>query len=97
MASDSALSARESSKIRNDVKKLVARIARMDARKIKESASIRDDLGIDSLAAMEILASVEKRLGIVIDEAKAFDIVTVKDLLDLVMGYLKKKKMNSHR
>lgn len=83
--------AKESSKVRDDVKKLVAQIARVDAKKVREGASIRDDLGIDSLAAMEILASIEKRLGIVIDEAKAFDIVTVKDLIDLVVHYVKKK------
>jgi acyl carrier protein len=92
MTPDTTLAVRESSKIKNDVKKLVAQIARMDAGKVKESASIRDDLGIDSLAAMEILASIEKRMGIVIDEAKAFDVVTVEDLLDLVMQCLKKKK-----
>lgn len=82
----------ESSKIRKDVKKLVAQIARMDIKKVKESASIRDDLGIDSLAAMEILASIEKRLGIIIDEAKAFNVVTVGDLIDLITEYIKKKK-----
>jgi len=92
MTPNSALAVRESSKIKSDVRKLVAQIARMDAGKVRESASIRDDLGIDSLAAMEILASIEKRLGIVIDEAKAFDVVTVEDLLDLVTQCLKKKK-----
>ena len=79
-------------KVRQDVKKLVAEIARVNARKIKESANIRDDLGVDSLSAMEILAAIEKRLGIVIDEAKAFDVVTVKDLIDLVTSYLYKKE-----
>ncbi|PIP68071.1 MAG: acyl carrier protein [Candidatus Omnitrophica bacterium CG_4_9_14_0_2_um_filter_42_8] len=92
MTPNSALAVRESSKIKSDVRKLVAQIAKMDAGKVRESASIRDDLGIDSLAAMEILASIEKRLGIVIDEAKAFDVVTVEDLLDLVTQCLKKKK-----
>jgi len=92
MTPDSVLTVRESSKIKGDVKKLVAQIARMDAGKVRESASIREDLGIDSLAAMEILASIEKRLGIVIDEAKTFDVVTVEDLLDLVTQCLKKKK-----
>ncbi len=81
----------KTSGIREDVKRLVAEIARMDAKKVKESADIREDLGIDSLSAMEILAAVEKRLGIVIDEAKAFDIVTVGDLIDLVMFYVKEK------
>jgi acyl carrier protein len=83
------MSGKKTSEIRKDVKKLVAEIARMDLKKIKESDNIRDDLGIDSLAAMEILAVIEKKMGIVIDEAKAFDVVTVKDLIDLVLSYLK--------
>ena len=84
--------AAEALKIRKDIEKLIAEIARMDYRKIKESDKIRDDLGVDSLMAMEILAAIEKKLGISIDEAKVFDVVTVKDLLGLVMQYLKKKK-----
>ena len=82
----------EKSKTRENVKKLIAEIARMDAGKINEGDSIRDDLGVDSLMAMEIMAAIEKRLGIVIDEAKAFNVVTVKDLMSLVMSSLKKKR-----
>lgn len=81
----------KASGIREDVKRLISEIARMDAAKVKEAADIRGDLGIDSLAAMEILAAIEKKLDIVIDEAKAFDVVTVKDLIDLVMFYVKEK------
>jgi acyl carrier protein len=82
----------EKSKTRENVKKLIAKIARMDAGKIDEGDSIRDDLGIDSLMAMEMLAAIEKRLGIAIDEARAFNVVTAKDLIDLVMFYSKKRK-----
>lgn len=82
----------EKSKTRESVKKLIAEIARMDASKIDEGDGIRDDLGIDSLMAMEMLAAIEKRLGISIDEAKAFNVVTAKDLIDLVMFYSKKKR-----
>jgi acyl carrier protein len=78
--------------IRQDIRRLIADIARMDYKKVKENASIRDDLGVDSLAAMEILACIEKKLGIIIDEAKAFDVVTVKDLLNLVIKTLEKKR-----
>jgi len=78
------------SKVRKDVKKLVAQIARMDAKKIREKASIREDLGVDSLSAMEILAAIEKRLSIVIDEAKAFNVVTVGDLIDLVLSCMER-------
>jgi acyl carrier protein len=42
--------------------------------------------------AMEMLAAIEKRLGIAIDEARAFNVVTAKDLIDLVMFYSKKRK-----
>jgi acyl carrier protein len=80
------------SKTRENVKKLIAEIARMDVDKVDEGDSIRDDLGIDSLMAMEMLAAIEKRLGISIDEAKAFNVVTAKDLIDLVMFYSKKRK-----
>lgn len=79
-------------KIREDIKKIVADIARMDVKKVKESQDIRNDLGIDSLAAMEILASIEKKLGIVIDEAKAFNIVTVKDLIDMIFSHIMEKR-----
>jgi acyl carrier protein len=82
----------EKSEIREDIKKLIAEIARMNTGKVKESDNIRDDLGVDSLMAMEILAAIEKRLGISIDEAKAFDVVTVRDMIDLVEFYLRKKK-----
>jgi len=81
------------SKTREDVKKLIAEIARMDADKINEEDIIRDDLGIDSLMAVEMLAAIEKRLGISIDEAKAFNVVTAGDLIDLVMLYSKKRKV----
>jgi len=77
--------------IREDIKKVIANIARIDVKKVRESQDIRSDLGVDSLAAMEILASIEKNLDIVIDEAKAFNVITVKDLIDLVMHYLEKK------
>jgi len=85
----SAATAKAKVKVREDIKKLIGEIARMDHRKIKDGANIRDDLGVDSLAAMEILAVIEKRLGVTIDEAKAFNVITVKDLIDLVMSYLK--------
>lgn len=89
MARDKKLS--KNIDIRKDVKKLVAEIARVNPNKIDEDTDIREDLGIDSLASVEILAAIEKRLGIAIDEAEAFDIETVKDLLDLVTEYMEKK------
>ena len=73
-------------KIRIKVKNLLAEIARVDANLVKEETKIREDLGVDSLTSVEILAAIEVRLGIMLDQAKAFDVVTVKDLIDLIIS-----------
>jgi len=74
--------------LRDEVAKIVARIARVELSDVKDDADIREELGVDSLSAMEILASIEKKYSIEIDEAKAFDIVTLKDVVQLVASYL---------
>lgn len=76
--------------IEEDIKSILARVTRVKRSDIKEDVNIRDRLGIDSLSAMEILAAIETKFGITIDEAKAFDVVTVKDLYGLIKEYLSK-------
>jgi acyl carrier protein len=44
---------------------------------------------MSSLNAMEILAAVETKYKIQVDEAKAFNAITAKDLYELVKSYLK--------
>jgi len=56
---------------------------------VKESqlqldANLRDDLGIDSLDAVELMMTLEDHLGIKIDETKAQDLATIKDIVELV-------------
>ncbi|MFH1782881.1 MAG: acyl carrier protein [Candidatus Omnitrophota bacterium] len=75
--------------IRKYVKELIAEVANVNPNEVEESVDIRNDLGFDSLASVEILAAVETRLDIVLDEAKALNIVTVKDLIDMVTEYVK--------
>ncbi|MFC1590502.1 acyl carrier protein [Candidatus Omnitrophota bacterium] len=77
--------------IEKEINKILAAIARAKVSSIKKYTDIREDLGIDSLSAMEILAAVETRFKIIVDEAKAFDIVTVSDLYKMVKGHISKK------
>jgi acyl carrier protein len=56
---------------------IVARISRIDRSEFAEDVLIREELGIDSLMAMEIIATVERDLSIQIDEAEMFSIQTV--------------------
>ena len=76
---------------RESIRRLLARVAEMDFNTFDESADIRADLEIDSLRAVQVLAALETELNIVIDEAKVFDVVTVKDLVDLVLECLPKQ------
>ena len=41
------------------------------------------DLGLDSLATVEIVISIEEELGIVIPDDSVGDLQTVKDIIDL--------------
>ena len=56
---------------------IVARISRIDRSEFAEDVLIREELGIDSLMAMEIIATVERDLSIEIDEAEMFGVQTV--------------------
>jgi acyl carrier protein len=70
---------------KNDIKRIVSRISRIDVAELDEHLLIREELGIDSLMAMEIIATCEKLLGLKIDETLFADIQTVGDFLTLLV------------
>jgi acyl carrier protein len=70
---------------RNDIKRIVSRISRIDVSELDDRLLVREELGIDSLMAMEIIATCEKLLGLKIDETLFADIQTVGDFLDLLV------------
>jgi acyl carrier protein len=70
--------------LRNEIKQIVSRISRIDAAEFQDDVLIREELGIDSLMAMEIIATCEKHLRIRIDENQFADIETVGDFLALL-------------
>lgn len=51
-----------------------------------ESAHLRDDLGLDSFAALELLFELEDRLGVRIAKAAAASFQTVGDVVTYVMA-----------
>ena len=70
--------------VRKKVKQIMAGVLRISASEISGEKLVRDDLGMDSMQAIESLAILEKELGIIIDPEKAFDVATVDDLFKLV-------------
>jgi acyl carrier protein len=70
--------------MRNRVVDIVAEISRIDSEDFDNDVLIREELGVDSLLAMEIVAACERALGISIDEGQLSDVETVGDFLGLV-------------
>ncbi len=70
---------------KNAIKQIVSRISRIDVAELDDGLLIREELGIDSLMAMEIIATCEKLLGFRIDETLFADVKTVEDFFELLM------------
>jgi acyl carrier protein len=75
--------------IRQDIIKVLAKITRIDASTIDDNVLIRDELGIDSLMGIEIIAKVEKYYNIHLEESLLLEINRVGDFIDLVKSKLK--------
>lgn len=63
---------------------IVSRISRIDRSEFAPDVLIREELGIDSLMAMQIIATVERELSIEINEAEMYGIQTVGEFTSFV-------------
>jgi acyl carrier protein len=77
---------RDSESLKDEIRQIVSTIARIDPGELQEHVLIREELGIDSLMSMEIIARCEKLLEIKIDESRFFDVQTVGDFFDLLIA-----------
>ena len=70
------------------VTSIISRVTKNPVSEITSEKLIREDLGVDSMQAIEALAILEKELNIVIDPENAFAVTTVDDLFNLVEASL---------
>ena len=63
------------------VKEIIVKELKVDAEKVTLEASLKDDLGADSLDAVEFVMDLEDVYSIEIDDTKAEAIATVGDLV----------------
>ena len=73
-----------SPQIRERLETIVSRISRLPVEEFQDDVLIREELGIDSLMAMEITASVEREFAVEINEAEMFDIRSVGEFAGFV-------------
>jgi acyl carrier protein len=75
-------------KIRATVKELIAEITEREPEEVSDTALFTEELGIDSLAGMEIMVSVDKRFKVDIPEEEFAKIKNVNDAVEMVQRYL---------
>lgn len=66
------------------VRAIVSSITRLDPAEMDEQVRFREELGIDSLMAMEIVAACERALDIQIQDDALFEIETLGEFIALV-------------
>ncbi len=65
----------------------------IDAQLLKPDALLYEDLGLDSLDAVDLIVMVDKELGVRIEEEEARSIRTLEDVYQIIHGLLKEKQM----
>lgn len=80
-----------SENVENDVRNIVAEILECEPQTINPDAHFVKDLGMDSMMALEILASIEKKYRIVIPEEALPKFTSLKETSRIVKGILTKK------
>jgi len=66
------------------VKDIIVETINCEADAIKEETDLKNDLGIDSLDAMELCMAFEEEFGIDIEEDAAAGFVTVKSIVEYI-------------
>ena len=77
--------------VREEVKRLIAELTERDPAEITDTALFVEDLGVDSLMAIEVMVALDKRYKIDIPEAEFNQIKNVNDSVTVVMKHISGK------
>lgn len=66
------------------VKKVLVDAINVDENLVTLEANLNDDLGIDSLSAVELSLELESNFGIRIEDEELANLKTVKDIVELI-------------
>lgn len=71
-----------------DLKELIAEILDVDPKQVTPEAFFGEDLDADSIDLIELVAAIEKRFDVVIEEEEVYEIETVAQLASVVSSKL---------
>jgi len=74
--------------LENELRSIVAEITEVEPEKITAEANFVEDLGMDSMMALEILASIEKKYKLKIPEEYLGKISTLSSLLEMAKKFI---------
>ena len=78
--------------IKQDLREIISRITEVPPKDLKDDADFVKDLGVDSMMALEIVASIEKKYKVIIPEDKIPEITSLNKIYSLIEGMNKKGK-----
>ena len=74
---------------KKEIKNIISQVAGIDRNIITDSISLRNELWIDSLQAIQIGSLLQERLGIKIEEVEIFNVDNVNEIVELIEEYRK--------
>jgi acyl carrier protein len=77
--------------IRAEIKRLVANVTEREPDEISDTAHYMDELGVDSLMAMEVMIAVDKKYKINIPEEEFNKATNVNESVAMVQEWLDKR------
>ena len=80
--------------VKGAIRELITEIAEdmdVDVEKITDSANLVEDLELDSMALLEVLASMEKKFGISIPESEFPNLISIDKCSETVEKYIAQK------
>ena len=80
---------RDFAEVKQVVKQLVSQITEVSEEKLLDEARFAEDLGVDSMMALEIVASIEKKYKVVIPEEEIPKIRSLQNVYEMLERLLK--------
>jgi acyl carrier protein len=77
--------------VEKEVKEIIAQILEVEPEKITPEAKFVEDLGMDSMMALEIVAAIEKKYKVVIPEEHLMKLANLNDVINMTQQFLGKK------
>ncbi len=77
--------------LENEIRNMIAEIIEKDPAAITPDAKFYEDLGVDSMMALEILAAMEKKYKITIPEEKLAQLTTLEETVAVAREFLEKR------